>query len=139
MHSTGYSSGTTPPNLALQEKPVGRKPISSELKALALLIKAWHDLTYDNTVAELRDHWTEFQKYGYEEIPSDTTLWRAMKAIPSAWFRQLNQELNKAFEGDGRWTGDATGLSTSTYVRWRNLTASPGAQSLGLGLFDQPP
>jgi hypothetical protein len=107
---------------AIQEKPVGRKPISSELKALALLIKAWHDLTYDDTVAELRDHWAEFQRYGYEAIPSDTTLWRAMKATPPAWFRQLNQELNKSFEDDGRWTGDSTGFPTSTYARWRDLT-----------------
>jgi len=35
--------------------------------------KAWYDLTYDDTVAELRDHWGEFQRYGYEAIPSDTT------------------------------------------------------------------
>jgi len=109
---------------AIPEKPVGRKPISSELKALALLIKAWHDLTYDDTVAELRGHWAEFQRYGYEEIPSDTTLWRAMKVIPPAWFRQLNQELNELFEGDGRWTGDATGFSASTYIRWRDLTGN---------------
>ena len=109
---------------AIEEKPVGRKPISFELKALALLIKAWHDLTYEGTVAELRDHWQEFQRYGYEAIPSDTTLWRAMRLIPVAWFRQLNVELNKAFEGDGRWTGDATGFSTSTYVRWRDLTGN---------------
>lgn len=109
---------------AIKPKPVGAKPISFELKALALLIKAWHDLTYEGTVTELTDHWAEFQRYGYDEIPSDTTLWRAMRLIPVAWFRQLNQELNKAFEGDGRWTGDATGFSTSTYVRWRDLSGN---------------
>ena len=108
----------------IKEKPVGRRPISFELKALALLIKAWHDLTYEGTVAELRDHWGEFRRYGYEEIPSDTTLWRAMRLIPMEWFRQLNVELNKLFEGDGRWTGDSTGLSTSTYVRWRDLSGN---------------
>lgn len=75
---------------AIEEKPVGRKPISFELKVLAPLIKAWHDLTYEGTVTELRDHWSEFQRYGYEAIPSDTTLWRAMRLIPVAWFRQLN-------------------------------------------------
>jgi len=109
---------------AIKPKPVGAKPISFELKALALLIKAWHDLTYEGTVAELRDHWQEFQRYGYDEIPSDTTLWRAMKLIPPSWFRLLNQELNKLFDGDGRWTGDSTGFSTSTYVRWRDLTGN---------------
>ncbi|MGQ9595905.1 MAG: hypothetical protein ACUVUS_00735 [Thermoproteota archaeon] len=40
---------------AIEEKHVSRKPISSELKALALLIKAWHNLTYDWTVALSRD------------------------------------------------------------------------------------
>ena len=83
---------------------------------------------------ELRDHWAEFQRYGYEEIPSDTTLWRAMRLIPTAWFRQLNQELNRAFEGDGRWTGDATGFSTSTYARWRNVTGMESAKRAALKL-----
>ena len=106
----------------IEEKPVGRKPISSELKALALLIKAWHNLTYRGTVTELRDHWGEFRRYGYEEIPSHTTLWRAMRKMPVAWFRQFNQELNELFDGDGRWTGDSTGFSASTYLRWRDMT-----------------
>jgi hypothetical protein len=35
---------------AIEVKPVGRKPISFELKAL--LIKAWHDMTYEGTVTE---------------------------------------------------------------------------------------
>jgi len=48
----------------------------------------------------------------------------AMKVIPPAWFRQLNQELNELFEGDGRWTSDATGFSASTYIRWRDLTGN---------------
>jgi len=109
---------------AIEVKQVGRKPISFELKALALLIKAWHDLTYEGTVTELRDHWQEFQRYGYDEIPSDTTLWRAMKLIPVSWFKKLNIELNKLFDGDGRWTGDSTGFSTSTYLRWRDLTGN---------------
>ena len=61
----------------IEVKQVGRRPISFELKAL--LIKAWHDLTYEGTVTELRDHWAEFQRYGYDEIPSD---WRAMRLIP---------------------------------------------------------
>jgi hypothetical protein len=34
---------------AIEMKQVGRRPISFELKALALLIKAWHDLTYEGT------------------------------------------------------------------------------------------
>ena len=106
----------------IEEKPVGRKPISFELKALALLIKAWHNLTYRGTVTELRDHWGEFRRYGYEEIPSHTTLWRAMRKMPVAWFRQFNQELNELFDGDGRWTGDSTGFSASTYLRWRDMT-----------------
>jgi len=109
---------------AIKPKPVGARPISFELKALALLIKAWHNLTYRGAVTELRDHWSEFQRYGYEEIPSHVTLWRAMRQMPVAWFRQLNQELNKSFEGDGRWTGDSTGFSTSTYIRWRDLTGN---------------
>jgi hypothetical protein len=54
---------------AIEVKQVGRRPISFELKALALLIKAWHDLTYEGTMTELRDHWQEFQRYGYDEIP----------------------------------------------------------------------
>ena len=57
----------------IEVKSVGAKPISFELKALALLIKAWHNLTYRATVGELRDHWAEFMKYGYEEIPSDNS------------------------------------------------------------------
>ena len=59
-------------------------------------------------MTELRDHWSEFQRYGYDEIPSDITLWRAMKLIPVSWFKKLNIELNKLFDGDGRWTGDST-------------------------------
>ena len=72
---------------AIEEKPVGRRPINFELKALALLVRAWHGLTYEGTVAELRDYRGEFRRYGYEEIPSDTTIWRAMRLIPVAWFR----------------------------------------------------
>ena len=108
----------------IRPKHVGPKPISFELKALALLIRAWHNLTYEGAVVELRDHWGEFRRYGYDRIPSDTTLWRAMRLIPVAWFRQINGELNNLFEGDGRWTGDSTGLSTSTYVRWRDMTGN---------------
>ena len=37
---------------AIEEKQVGRKPISSELKVLGLLIKSWHDLTYEETVVD---------------------------------------------------------------------------------------
>jgi hypothetical protein len=73
---------------------------------------------------ELRDHWSEFQRYGYDEIPSDNTLWRAMRLIPPSWFKQLNVKLNKLFNGDGRWTGDSTGFSTSTYLRWRDLAGN---------------
>jgi hypothetical protein len=104
---------------AIEVKQLGRRSISFELKAL--LIKAWHDLTYEGTVTELRDHLQEFQRYGYDEIPSD---WRAMKLIPVSWFKKLNIELNKLFDGDGRWTGDFTSFSTSTYLRWRDLTGN---------------
>jgi hypothetical protein len=37
----------------IKSKPVGRKPISFELKA-------WYDLANEGTVAELRDRWSEF-------------------------------------------------------------------------------
>jgi hypothetical protein len=46
----------------IKPKPVGARPISFELKAL--LIKAWHNLTYRGAVTELRDHWSEFQRMG---------------------------------------------------------------------------
>lgn len=46
---------------AIDVKTVGPRPLSFELKALALLMRAWHDQTHRGTVAELRDRWSEFR------------------------------------------------------------------------------
>ncbi|MBO3803509.1 MAG: hypothetical protein JTT11_06495 [Candidatus Brockarchaeota archaeon] len=61
-----------------------------------------------------------------------------MKLMPVAWFGQLNQELNKTFKGDRERTGDSTGLSTSTYLRWRDLMGDmEGAKRLSSQLHCQ--
>jgi hypothetical protein len=70
-----------------------------------------------------------------EKHPDAYYYGEALVGMPVAWFRQLNGELNELFDGDGRWTGDSTGFSTSTYLRWRDPTGNmEGAKRVAVKL-----